>query len=209
MAGKEPKENEVRSLPQRNALFTSSLRQWRLCIRLCSVAFNYSRDYQNCTHLPYSSTQTSREKYTLLQHPRFPMQKFALIICCFETHQRHCSKTLFLMIEKAKKLCSLGALHRNKKTIEAASLRYTSPRCAVIFLNKYKCKYKYKYILNTNHVARASIYMNISKHININISIKCLRVMFIGQSTRHRLNTSLQVAQNRMNKMYWVYLFSR
>ena len=73
MADKEPKENEVRSLPQRNALFTSSLRQWRLCIRLCSVAFNYSRDYQNCTHLPYSSTQTSREKYTLLQHPRFPM----------------------------------------------------------------------------------------------------------------------------------------
>ena len=73
MGEKEPKENEVRSLPQRNALFTSSLRQWRLCIRLCSVAFNYSRDYQNCTHLPYSSTQTSREKYTLLQHPRFPM----------------------------------------------------------------------------------------------------------------------------------------
>ena len=53
------------------------------------------------------------------------------------------------MIEKAKKLCSLGALHRNKKTIEAASLRFTSPRCAVLFRNKYK----YKYCLNTNHIA--------------------------------------------------------
>ena len=40
------------------------------------------------------------------------------------------------------------------------------------------------------------------------INIKCLCAMSIGQSTRHRLNTSLQVVQNRMNKMYWVYLFS-
>ena len=151
MADKEPKENEVRSLPQRNALFTSSLRQWRLCIRLCSVAFNYSRDYQNYTHFPYSSTQTSRESDTFLQHARFTLQKFALIIFCFETHQG--IKTLSLMIEKAKKLCSLGALHRNKKTIEAASLRFTSPRCAVLFRNKYKYKYKYKYCLNTNHFA--------------------------------------------------------
>ena len=112
------------------------------------------------------------------------------------------------MIEKAKKLCSLGAMHRNKKTIEADSLRFTSPRCAVLFRNKYKYKYKYKHCLNTNHIAWASIYMSISKHINININIKCLSAMSIGQSTRHRLNTSPQVVQNRMNKMYWLYLFS-
>ena len=46
------------------------------------------------------------------------------------------------MIEKAKKLCSLGALHRNKKTIEAASLRFTSPRCAVLFQIQILFEYK-------------------------------------------------------------------
>ena len=56
------------------------------------------------------------------------------------------------MIEKAKKLCSLGAMHRNKKTIEAASLRFISPRCAVLLRIKYKYHFEYKPHCQSQHL---------------------------------------------------------